>query len=336
MEGEGASLKQSLRARAMPFLSVVVPVFNEAGVVSTFLDELGSTLLKAQLSYELVFVDDGSTDGTLDELIARTRGGEHLRVISLSRNFGKEAALTAGFDHAKGDVIIPMDVDLQDSPELILKFVDFWREGYDVVYGIREKRAGDPTAKRITASIFYRIFNLISDIKIPEDVGDFRLIDRRVVEAIRQCPERNRFMKGLFAWAGFRSIGVPYERAARKEGESKWRYWRLWNFAIDGIVSFSTAPLRVWTYIGASIALMALAYALYRVILVLTIGVDVPGYASLITAILFMGGMQLLSLGLIGEYLSRVFTEVKSRPIYIIDAEYPKNDAPKPRSAQCL
>ena len=247
-------------------------------------------------------------------------------VISLSRNFGKEAALTAELDHANGDVIIPMDVDLQDTPELILKFLDYWREGYDVVYGIRVKREDDPAAKRVTAGWFYRIFNLMSDVKIPEDVGDFRLIDRRVAEAIRQCPERNQFMKGLFAWAGFRSIGVPYERPARAEGESKWRYWGLWNFAIDGLVSFSTAPLRVWTYIGASVALLALAYALYRVVLVLTMGVDVPGYASLITAILFMGGMQLLSLGLIGEYVGRIFAEVKGRPIYIVDAVYRKGD----------
>jgi glycosyltransferase involved in cell wall biosynthesis len=220
-----------------------------------------------------------------------------------------------------------MDVDLQDPPELIPRFLERWREGYDVVYGVRASRASDTTSKRMTAGWFYRLFNRLSQTRIPENAGDFRLIDRRAADVLRGLPERNRFMKGLFAWVGFRSVGVPYERAPRAAGTTKWNYWRLWNFAIDGLVSFSTVPLRVWTYVGALVALCSFLYALIIVARVILFGIDVPGYASLMTVVLFIGGVQLLSLGVIGEYLGRLFVEVKGRPVYVVDGVYEQGKA---------
>ena len=260
-----------------------------------------------------------------------------MRVVNLSRNFGKEAALTAGIDHARGDVIMPMDIDLQDPPELIEPFMARWREGYDIVYGVRTQRTWDTAAKRLSAGWFYRVFNSMSPVRIPENVGDFRLVDRRAVEVLRQLPERNRFMKGLFAWVGFNSIGVPYERPQRAAGSSKFNLWRLWNFALDGVVSFSTAPLRAWFYVGVVIAAVAVLYALFIITRVLIFGIDTPGYASLLIAVLLMGAIQLLSLGIIGEYLGRLFLEVKGRPIYVIEGVYEDGtDQPPDPDAQVL
>jgi glycosyltransferase involved in cell wall biosynthesis len=245
-----------------------------------------------------------------------------VKLIDLSRNFGKELALTAGLDHASGEAVIPIDADLQDPPELIGEFVRLWREGYDVVYGVRKLRTGDGLGKRLTARMFYHLFNSLTEVCIPENTGDFRLMDRRVVEALRRLPERNRFMKGLFSWVGFRQTGVEYDHDARAAGTSKFKFWKLWNFAIDGITAFSTLPLRVWSYVGVGISLLAFLYAMFIMFRTLAMGSDVPGYASLIVAVLFLGGIQLITLGVIGEYLGRLYAEAKQRPPYVVGRTY--------------
>lgn len=320
---------QRARRPADPLLSLVVPVFNEEETIDLFLSTVVPLLERDGVRFEIVFVNDGSLDDTFARLFHRCRADRRLRIVNLSRNFGKEAALTAGIDHARGDILVPMDIDLQDPPELIGSFIARWREGYDIVYGIRTARHTDTPAKRVSAGWFYRVFNSMSPVRIPPNVGDFRLVDRRAVEVLRQLPERNRFMKGLFAWVGFHSVGVPYERPGRVAGTSKFNFWRLWNFAIDGVVSFSTAPLRAWFYVGLVIAIVAVLYALFIVTRVLIFGVDTPGYASLLIAILLMGAIQLLSLGIIGEYLGRLFVEVKARPIYVVEGVY-EDSPPKP------
>lgn len=322
-----AALEHQLAARRRhrpvdPLLSLVVPVFNEEESIDLFLDTVIPVLENASLRFELVFINDGSRDDTFARLFDRGRRDRRIRIVNLSRNFGKEAALTAGIDHAKGDILIPMDIDLQDPPDLIQPFIARWREGYDIVYGVRTARLTDTRAKRMSADWFYRVFNSMSPVRIPPNVGDFRLVDRRAVEVLRQLPERNRFMKGLFAWVGFNSIGVPYERPQRAAGMTKFNFWRLWNFALDGVVSFSTAPLRAWFYVGVVIAAIAVLYALFIVTRVLIFGIDTPGYASLLIAVLLMGAIQLLSLGIIGEYLGRLFLEVKGRPIYVVEGVY--------------
>lgn len=322
---------QRKRRPADPLVSLVVPVFNEEESIAVFLAATVPLLERDGVRFEIVFVNDGSRDETFARLFQRSRTDRRLRIVNLSRNFGKEAALTAGIDHARGDVLIPMDIDLQDPPELIASFVDRWREGYDIVYGIRTTRHADTAAKRLSAGWFYRVFNSMSPVRIPPNVGDFRLVDRRAVEVLRQLPERNRFMKGLFAWVGFNAVGVPYERPERAAGSSKFNLWRLWNFAIDGLVSFSTAPLRAWFYVGLVIAVVAMLYALFIVTRVLIFGVDTPGYASLLIAVLLMGAIQLLSLGIIGEYLGRLFVEVKARPIYIVEGLYEDGTAEPPK-----
>ncbi len=320
---------QRARRPAQPLLSLVVPVFNEEETIDLFLATVVPLLERDDIRFEIVFVNDGSRDDTFAHLFDRSRADRRIRIVNLSRNFGKEAALTAGIDHAGGDILIPMDIDLQDPPELIGAFIARWREGYDIVYGIRAARHADTTAKRVSASWFYRVFNSMSPVRIPPNVGDYRLVDRRAVDVLRQLPERNRFMKGLFAWVGFNSVGVPYERPERAAGTTKFNFWRLWNFAIDGVVSFSTAPLRAWFYVGLVIATVAVLYALFIITRVLIFGVDTPGYASLLIAVLLMGAIQLLSLGIIGEYLGRLFVEVKGRPIYVVEGIY-EGVAPEP------
>jgi len=309
-----------------PLISLIVPVFNEQDVIEIFLDKTSSVMEQAGLDYEYVFINDGSTDGTLTKLIELSAGNQHMRILNLSRNFGKEAGMTAGIDHVRGNVLVPIDVDLQDPPELIPRFVEKWREGYDVVYGVRTDRDNDSVVKRASAGWFYNLFNRLSPVNIPDNAGDFRLIDERATEVLRQLPERNRFMKGLFAWVGFYSIGVPYSRPARAAGETKWNLRKLWNFALDGIFSFSTVPLRVWSYVGVVISLVAFLYASFIVIRTLILGIDLPGYASLLSVVLFLGGIQLISLGVIGEYLGRLLIEAKQRPIYVIEGEYADGD----------
>jgi polyisoprenyl-phosphate glycosyltransferase len=333
----GSALERQLagqreRRPADPLLSLVVPVFNEEESIDIFLDTVPALMARDGFRFEIVFVNDGSRDDTLARLLDHSAADRRLRVVNLSRNFGKEAALTAGIDHARGDIIVPMDIDLQDPPELIEPFMARWREGYDIVYGVRRQREWDTAAKRLSANWFYRVFNSISPVRIPENVGDFRLVDRRAVEVLRQLPERNRFMKGLFAWVGFNAVGVPYERPQRAAGSSKFNLWRLWNFALDGVVSFSTAPLRAWFYVGVVIATIAVLYAIFIVTRVLLLGIDTPGYASLLIAVLLMGAIQLLSLGIIGEYLGRLFLEVKGRPIYVVEGVYENGDIQAPKS----
>lgn len=302
-----------------PLVSVIVPVLDEAEAVPAFHQAVSAVLHAAGLRHELVFIDDGSADATGAVLARLAASDPCVRVLSLSRNFGKEAALTAGLDHAMGDVLVPMDVDLQDPPWLIPVFVARWREGWDVVYGARRSRDAGTRLKRLSAAAFYRLFNMVADTRIPADAGDFRLIDRRVADVLRLLPERGRFMKGLFAWAGFRTVAVPCDRPARVAGGSRFRPWRLWNFAIDGVASFSTAPLRVWIYVGAAVAVAAFGCAGAIIVRTVVVGVDVPGYASLISVVLFLGGLQLISLGVLGDYVGRLFVEAKGRPLYVLD-----------------
>jgi polyisoprenyl-phosphate glycosyltransferase len=301
-----------------PLISLIVPAYNEADVLDHFLSDTRAVLDSLALPYEYVFIDDGSRDETASIVSAHLGKGLPGRLVGLSRNFGKEAALTAGLEYAKGDVLVVIDADLQDPPELIPQMVDGWRAGYDVIYGLRVDRSSDTLMKRSSAGLFYRLFNRLSDVEMPANAGDFRLIDRVVVEALLKLPERNRFMKGLFAWVGFPSMALPYERPERRAGDGKWNYWKLWNFAIDGLTSFTTMPLRIWLYGGALVATLAFAYAAYLTIRVLAFGIDVPGYASLMVGLLFFSGIQLLSVGMIGEYIARLFNEAKQRPIYLV------------------
>jgi glycosyltransferase involved in cell wall biosynthesis len=291
---------------------------NEEANIEAFFSRLKTLFQELDTPYEIVCVNDGSTDGTLDRLIEYQEQDPHIRLIDLSRNFGKEVALTAGLDYSKGAAVIPIDADLQDPPELIPEMIEKWREGYDVVYATRRSRQGESTVKRTTANLFYRLLRRISEIEIPRNTGDFRLMDRRVVDALKRMPERNRFMKGLFAWVGFNQTAIYYDRDPRLAGETSWNYIKLWRLAVDGITSFSATPLKVWSYLGLFLSVTALIYAAYLVIRVLLHGVDVPGYASMMVVILFMGGMQLITLGVMGEYLGRIFTEVKRRPLYLI------------------
>lgn len=299
-------------------LSVVIPLYNEAPNINKLFERLLWTLKPLDIIYEIVCVDDGSRDDTLERLIEYHLHHPMIKVVALSRNFGKEIALTAGIDHAQGQAIIPIDADLQDPPELIEQLMAKWREGYDVVYAKRRARAGETWMKRFTANAFYRVISRISRVPIPRDTGDFRLLDRRVVEALKQMPERTRFMKGLFAWVGFKQTYILYDRLPRYKGRTKWNYWKLWNFALDGITSFSLVPLKVWSYLGLALSLLAFVYGTFLIARTLMFGIDVPGYASLMVSVLFIGGVQLISLGIIGEYLGRVYEEVKQRPLYLV------------------
>ncbi len=313
-------------------LSLIVPVKDEEEAIDAFvlrsvavLDALRSPDGEA-LRWEILFVDDGSRDATLAAIDSAHRKNPEIRGISLSRNFGKEAALTAGLDFARGAVVIPIDVDLQDPPEIIPQMLERWREGHDVVYGVRRDRKLDSWAKQWTADLYYRTHNRLSRDKIPEHAGDFRLLDRRVVDLIRQMPERNRFMKGLFAWGGFRQAAVEYDRAERSAGGTKFNYWKLWTLALDGITSSSTVPLRIWSYVGGLAALIGLLYAVWIVVRTLIYGSEVQGYPSLLVAILVFGGLQLLSLGILGEYVGRIWVEVKQRPLYVVQQRIGMDD----------
>lgn len=313
----------STEARESVCLSVVVPVFNEAETVDLFIDQVSRALAGVPgVDVEFVFVNDGSVDATLDVLLARQKTDDRLRVVDLSRNFGKEAALTAGLFEAAGDVIVPIDVDLQDPPDLIPQMLAKWRDGYEVVLGRRVNRDSDGWAKRASANWFYRLHNRMAEPKLPENVGDFRLMDRSVAEALKSLPESRRFMKGLFAWVGFRTTHVDYTRAPRAGGQSKFNGWKLWNFALEGITSFSTDPLRIWTYIGIGVSLLSFLYATFIVIHVVVNGVDAPGFASIIVAVTFLGGLQLIGIGILGEYLGRTYIESKRRPSFLIRRIY--------------
>ena len=297
-------------------LSVVVPAYNEEKVLPEFHKRITSILESMDVDWEIIYVNDGSNDNTIKVLGCFDSPG--VAVIELSRNFGKEIAMTAGIDHAQGDAVVVIDADLQDPPELIPKLVEKWREGYDVVYARRTAREGETFLKKSSAKMFYKTIQRLSRVEIPEDTGDFRLLSRRAVSALKQLREHHRFMKGLFAWIGYPQVAVPYRRDGRFAGTSKWNYWRLWNFALEGITSFSTVPLRIATYIGLLTALGAFLFALFVIYKTLVYGESVRGYPTLMVVILFLGSIQLVSLGMIGEYLGRMFNETKQRPLYLV------------------
>lgn len=310
--------QEALRKDHRPTLSLVVPMYNEEESVEIFYERVKRVLDSMGITWEIICVNDGSSDRTLEKLLALRDKDHRLKVIDFSRNFGKEIALTAGLDYAQGEAVIPIDADLQDPPELIPELVSKWREGYEVVLATRQKREGEGWLKRVTAHLFYRLAGRIMPIKLPADTGDFRLMSRQVVDVLRQIRERNRFMKGIFAWTGFRSTTVYYQREPRLAGKTKWNYWRLWNFAIEGITSFSYLPLQIATYFGFAVAGFAFVYALVIILRTLLFGKVVPGYASIMTVILFLGGVQLVCIGILGEYVGRIYHEVKARPLYIV------------------
>ncbi|MDR3440710.1 glycosyltransferase family 2 protein [Telmatospirillum sp.] len=301
-----------------PRLSIVVPFFNESLNVERFFDRLVPILDGLDLGWEIICVNDGSRDDTLDRLLAAHGREARIKVIDLSRNFGKEPALSAGLTHARGDAVIPMDADLQHPPELIPDLLAKWAEGFDVVYAVRQHRTGQSIGARIRARAFYWLFDKLSEVPLPREVGDFRLLDRKVVDVINAMPERTRFMKGIFAWVGFRQVGIPYEQEERHFGESKWGLMKLLSFAFDGLVAFSDYPLRIWALVGSVISGFAFLYIVVRLIKTLVFGIDVPGYESTLVTVLFLGGVQLITLGIIGHYLGRVFNEVKGRPLFIV------------------
>jgi glycosyltransferase involved in cell wall biosynthesis len=319
-----------------PELSIVVPVFNESANIEALGARLFPLLERIAPDSEILFVDDGSRDDTLARIRALNQADGRVRALSFSRNFGKEIAIAAGLDHACGRAVVIMDADLQHPPELIETFLELWRDGYAMVYAQRTHRHGDGPVRRGLTRIFYRLFDAFGETPLPEGAGDFRLLDRRAVEALRSMGERARFSKGLYAWIGFPSIGVPFEVEERREGLSKFTFRKLFRFAFDGITSFSTLPLKLWTYVGAVIAFVSIATALYFVGATLLFGSDVPGYASLIVSVMFFSGVQLISLGIIGEYVGRIFAEVKRRPLYIVGdtvglEEGPSRSMPIPR-----
>jgi len=304
-------------------LSLVVPFYYESAVIDQFFENVIPALESIPgMRFEIVCVNDGSRDSTLAQLIAHARRDSRVRVIDLTRNFGKEAALSAAIDQADGDVIVPFDADLQDPPNVIIKLIEKWREGYDVVLAKRASRESDSRLKRWTAVLFYRIHNSMADLKIPENVGDFRLMTREVADALKSLPETRRFMKGLFAWVGFRTAEIEYSREARIAGETKFSGWKLWNFALEGFTSFSTVPLRIWTYLGTLVALAAFCRGFFLIVRTIIFGTDVPGYASLAVAILLLGGIQLIGIGVLGEYVGRIYFESKKRPVYLIRRRY--------------
>jgi glycosyltransferase involved in cell wall biosynthesis len=307
-------------------LSVVVPAYNEQDVLPEFHRRISGMLdAMDQVRSEVIYVNDGSTDETLSVLKQLRAADPRVAIVDLSRNFGKEIALTAGLDCANGDAVVVIDADLQDPPELIPTMMKHWREGYDVVYAKRSAREGETALKKLTAHMFYRLIQRVSRVNIPEDTGDYRLLSRRAVEAVRQLREQHRFMKGLFAWIGYAQVAVSYRRDPRFAGETKWSYWRLWALALEGFTSFSIAPLKVASYVGLTAAFAALIYAFVIIYKTLMFGNPVAGYPSLMVVILFIGGTQLIALGIIGEYLGRMFNETKNRPLYLVKDYQPSN-----------
>ncbi len=302
-------------------ISILVPMYNEEAVIPQFFPAIHEVMKKVDVEYSIICVDDGSKDNTLNLLLEQAEQDPRVQVVAFSRNFGKEAAMTAAVDYADGDAAIPIDADLQDPPELIIDMVEKWREGFDVVYAKRISRDTDTAMKRNSAGSFYKVFNRLSQLQIPENVGDYRLMDRKVIDALKRLPEKDRFMKGLFCWPGFKSTTVEFERLERTAGDTKFNYWKLWNFALSGITSFSTMPIRMGVYLGLLVSFTAFIFGIWTIIKTVLMGIDVPGYASLMVVMLFLGGIQLFFLGLMGEYIGRVYMEVKNRPIYIVAQE---------------
>jgi glycosyltransferase involved in cell wall biosynthesis len=299
-------------------LSLILPFHNESGGIVQLFRRLYPVLGQLDLSYEIICIDDGSSDATFAALVYQREFDQRLKIVRLARNFGKETALTCGLHMATGKVAVTMDSDLQHPPEIIPQLIKKWREGFEMVYATRSSRKTDGKLRRFFSRAFYTVFRKIADVQMPDGAGDFNLLDRKVIDAINAMPERNRFMKGLTAWVGFKSGTVPFDVAARDTGKSSFSFFRLVRFAFDGLSAFSTLPLRIWTWCGALVSFGTLAYALYMIIATLIYGVDVPGYASIMVGISFLGGLQLLSLGIVGEYMARIFTEVKARPLYFV------------------
>lgn len=307
----------------VPYMSLVVPMYNEADGISPFFERVEAVLdeLLAEneiVDYEIICVNDGSSDDTVFQLDDHHERNPRIKILDLSRNFGKEAALTAGMANVKGDVVVPIDADLEEPPELIKDFLEKWREGFDIVYGARVSREHDPLPKQITSKLFYKLFNSISEHPIPHDAGDYRLMDYAVVDIINAMPERNRFMKGIFSYPGFKTVAVPFSRQARQSGTSKFSPGKLFGLAFSGILSFSLAPIRLFVYLGAMISLLSFFYMVFIVIKTMLYGIDEPGYASIMSTVLFLGGIQILGMGILGEYIGRIYVEVKNRPIYIV------------------
>lgn len=312
------------RRSRQPTITVVVPAHNEAAGLDLFHQRLTGALNGTD-NWEVVYIDDGSTDATLAAIESLRRTDDRVALVSLSRNFGKEIAITAGLDHAAGEAVVVIDADLQDPPEVIPDLIAQWRAGFDMVYAKRRSRIGDSWLKRGTALGFYRLMQRMGDLKLPQDTGDFRLMSRRVVDAVRQLREQHRFMKGLFAWVGYPTTYVSYDRQPRCAGVSKWSYWKLWNLALEGITSFTVMPLKLATYVGLAVAVLSVIYAAQVIVKTLIIGNPVAGYPSLMTVVLFLGGIQLMFLGVIGEYLGRVFNETKQRPLYLVERYVPSS-----------
>lgn len=309
-------------------ISIVVPVFNEDEVIETFYrraktvaDSLGS------FSYEMVFVDDGSRDDSYEKMTRIANLDQNVKIVKFSRNFGHQIAITAGLDIAKGDAIVVIDADLQDPPEVVVKFIDKWEEGYDVVYGVREKRAGESKMKLYTASLFYRILRALTKIDIPVDTGDFRLMSRRAVEHLRELREQDRFVRGLVSWIGFKQVAVYYKRESRYAGETKYPYRKMIKFALDGLTSFSSAPLKLATFLGYLTSFLAFLYAC-SVFIQKLLGITVQGWATIMVGTLFLGGVQLICIGIMGEYVARIFNQIKQRPMYIIEEVYGADKTP--------
>jgi glycosyltransferase involved in cell wall biosynthesis len=318
-----AAAEDTKNSEHPPLLSIVVPVYNEEDVLLEFHKRIGKVLDETGTSAEILYVNDGSEDRSLAMLYELNEKDLRVSVINLSRNFGKEIALTAGLDYSRGQAVVVIDADLQDPPELIPALIKCWREGYDVVYATRVARDGETFVKKVTAKYFYRIIQHLSRVRIPQDTGDFRLLSRRAVDSLSRLREQHRFMKGLFAWIGYPQTSVPYHQQPRHAGKTKWGYWKLWNFAIEGITSFTTTPLKVASYLGVTTAMIAFLYAIWIIYKTLAWGEPVAGYPSLMVAILFLGGVQLITLGIMGEYLGRMFNETKQRPLYLAESYRP-------------
>lgn len=302
-------------------LALLVPMYNEEESIPLFFPVIADVMAKIDIDYKIICVDDGSSDNTLKMLLAEASNNPHVQVVALSRNFGKEAAMTAALDYVDADAAIPIDADLQDPPEIIGEMIEKWREGYEVVYAKRVSRDADTAMKRGSAGSFYKLFNKLSQIKIPENVGDYRLMDKKVLEALKSLPEKDRFMKGLFCWPGFSSYTVEFERQERVAGDTKFNYWKLWNFALSGITSFSSLPVRAGVYLGILISASSFLYGAWIIAKTMIYGADTPGYATIMVAVLFLGGVQLFFMGLLGEYIGRIYMEVKNRPIYWVATE---------------
>jgi glycosyltransferase involved in cell wall biosynthesis len=315
-------LTPHFRLESRPIFSVVIPAFNEAEGLVGFHQRLAAAM-EPLGTWEAIYIDDGSNDTTREVVELLRRDDPRIALVALSRNFGKEIATTAGLDHAHGEAVIVIDADLQDPPEVIPKLVAAWRQGFDMVCARRRARDGDTPLKKLTAHVFYRLMRHTGRVRLPEDTGDFRLMSRRVVDAVCKLREHHRFMKGLFAWVGYPVTTVLYDRCPRHAGQTKWNYWNLWNFALEGITSFTVMPLKIATYLGLIVALLSVAFGLQVIVKTLLFGNPVAGYPSLLTVMLFLGGIQLMTLGVIGEYLGRIFNETKRRPLYLVERFLP-------------